>query len=775
MKISYKIFAILTLSVLTSVTLVWSVVETAESHLESSIRVESERSTAEFARHLRSVLHSRIARWVTVSRNSQIRKFVRDSNTYYESLPDREGFIDQIDSDWRDPTKRSNLEIARAIQTHPLSQDVIELIRGYTEEYSHKVFSEAFFTNRYGANVAQSNFTTDFRQNDESWWQQAANNSRYIADVQFDESSQSFSQDVAIRIDDTDGTFLGVLKVSVDIADAITLFKEHVKEKGASGVLRHGLLKPDGTVVFSSSSEVEALSQKSPLVSGAQLPASSDPLSYHSKTKDGSLLVLARTGPAPSDWLVAVEFDTARLFEAPRAFRNKVLLLGGTIALGIFLLATLLSLSLARRINALQESVNTFASGDSSVAADTSGNDEVSKLAMSFNTMVEQRLRIEAALEANQAFLEYTGQVTHAGGWEVDLQTNILTWSKETKRIHGVSEDFVPDVETAIGFYAPKAQPILRSAVERAIETGEGWDLELPLITAAGREIWVRATGVCESSHGTPLFLRGAFQDITEQHEQRIALEKARDESDKLACQALAATQAKSEFLANMSHEIRTPMNGVVATAELLSETKLSGKQKDYVETISISAESLLRIINDILDVSKIEAGVLELVVQPFELRRRIDVLSRLFAPEEQGKNLTIKTNIDQNVPDTLGGDPDRLTQILINLLSNAIKFTPQGGEVVLSVTLQKRLPDNVVVLFSVSDSGIGISPAKQEHIFDPFYQEDPSVTRTYGGTGLGLTISNNLVKLMGGELQVESTKGKGSTFFFEASFTRSI
>src|SRR5580704_6631178 len=358
---------------------------------------------------------------------------------------------------------------------------------------------------------------------------------------------------------------------------------------------------------------------------------------------------------------------------------------------------------------------------------------------------------LETALDAFVG-MDSIGQITD---WNAQAETT-FGWLRSEATGQILSKMIIPDR--------------YRDAHERGLRhflaSGEGPVLnkriEITALRRDGSEFLVELAIYAIGGSGTPRF--AAFvRDITERKRSEQELLAAKEAAEK-------SNRAKSEFLANMSHEIRTPLNGIMGMTELALDTDLTAEQREYLETVKMSADSLRSLINDVLDFSKIEAGKIELESIDFNLRDRLEATLKTFALHSDEKGLELLCEIAPEVPDVVQGDSTRLRQILTNLVGNAIKFTSEG-EVAVKVECEAVDGSEHLLHFMVSDTGIGIPVEKQTLIFNPFTQADTSTTRKYGGTGLRLTISARLVTMMGGKIWVEGDVGRGTAVHFTAKF----
>ncbi|MCE1247791.1 MAG: PAS domain S-box protein [Firmicutes bacterium] len=375
---------------------------------------------------------------------------------------------------------------------------------------------------------------------------------------------------------------------------------------------------------------------------------------------------------------------------------------------------------------------------------------------------------------------------TNAGTWSWNVQTGETVFNERWAQISGYSLDELSPISIKTWEKLTHPDDLHKSGylLEKHFK-GElpYYECECRMKHKNGHWVWILNRGrvIDRTEDGKPLMMFGTQTDISyskKVEEDLIStirkLEDATLRANKMAKKANMATIAKSEFLANMSHEIRTPLNGVIGMTGLLLDTEMTNEQRRYSEIVRNSGESLLALINDILDFSKIEAKKLELEILDFDLSELLDDFAAGFAMRANEKGIELLSVTDSDIPWLLRGDPGRLRQILTNLVGNAIKFT-ESGEVIVRVSVESESDEDVLLRFSVRDTGIGIPQDKINLLFEKFSQVDASTTRQYGGTGLGLAISRQLTEIMGGRIGVISQKGKGSEFWFTVRLEKQI
>jgi PAS domain S-box-containing protein len=386
-------------------------------------------------------------------------------------------------------------------------------------------------------------------------------------------------------------------------------------------------------------------------------------------------------------------------------------------------------------------------------------------MATLWGVALRRRVRAQTShIEQQRTFLRQVIDLCPNFIFVKDRRGRFTLVNRALARTHGREpEEFVGRSDVEIGSSEAEAAAYFRDDLEVMDSGREKVVIDEPHTDVQGNTLWMNAVKrPLIGEDGKATHVLGVANDVTLHKQAEATLEKARAAAE-------AANQAKSEFLANMSHEIRTPLTGIIGMSELCLDTELSREQREYIETVKLSADGLLNVISDILDFSKIEAGKIELETAVFDVRETIDAALKTLALRGHQAGLELVADVAADVPLSFIGDASRLRQILLNLIGNAIKFT-ERGEVVVEARVSAE-PDSSAIHFTVRDTGIGIATDRQQLIFNPFVQADTSTTRQYGGTGLGLTISTRLVAMMGGRMWVESALGQGSAFHFTAQF----
>lgn len=568
---------------------------------------------------------------------------------------------------------------------------------------------------------------------------------------------------------DTTGKIAGVIVVAFRLDTYSTVLKNSPLPDGTNfllidhaGVIMHRALEPE-----------KIIGKNYPGTTFQEMLVGPDEQSYRGMASFGderfiSYRKIRLQGEADPYMYVRVGVPVKSALAAADQTILKSIAFFGAFLCGAFFLAYLIGKrSIVDRIVLLEQASQRLADGEMQiqVASAVSGG-EIGHLAQSFDTMARQLMEREQVIRESEARLRSITDSAQDAILMMDSQGAITFWNPAAVTILGYQ------AEEALGknlhqLLAPlHYQQAFQEAFSVFVQTGRGHavskTVELTARRKDGQEIIVSLSLSAVSLHGS-WHAVGLLRDITESKQYQEELLEARHSAE-------AANRAKSEFLANMSHEIRTPMNGVIGMAQLLRFTQPSKEREEYLNNLELSCKNLLELINDILDLSKIESGKLELESAAFSLRRCVhEVLANQAARVEQ-KGLQLITDLDEQLPDLVLGDSLRVKQILLNLLGNAIKFT-ETGNITVSGQVVSRIDSGCVFRLMIRDTGIGMTAEALKKIFNSFEQADSSTTRIYGGSGLGLSICRRLTELMGGRIWAESVAGKGSTFFVELPF----
>ncbi len=457
--------------------------------------------------------------------------------------------------------------------------------------------------------------------------------------------------------------------------------------------------------------------------------------------------------------------DTAFERQEALTHQRKMIVLVFTLLFGInsFLLLLLIRYRVVKPLAQIENAANAMRAGNLNSRCGLPEGDELGDVAAALDLLALELNNKLADVTSTTHLLEVAGRMCGVGAWTLNVNTHELTWSKQTYAI--VEADFThqPTLEEAIALYPEDSAIKLSRALEDAARTGADVNLELQLRTYKGNLIWVHVFGeVTWKLEGTlrkPWMIRGAFQNITERRRVEEEIRQAKELAE-------SASKAKGEFLSNISHEIRTPLNAVVGLAYILKQSKLDSSQLEFVEKLENAGRGLIDLVSGVLDVSKIEAGAMELEKRPFSTRHLMDSLADLMTGAVADKSIEFVVSVAPNVPDHLVGDETKLRQVLVNLAGNAIKFT-ENGYVKVGVTLDQLDKQHCVLRFIIQDTGLGMDAGAMKRLFQSFSQADSSISRRFGGTGIGLALSQKLVELMGGTISAVSAPGQGSLFAF--------
>ncbi len=901
MKISQKLI----IGTLLMALMIWAVGLFAVNQSRQALRSSIEKSSVVLAREVMDsvdrVIHNHLNQWRVICRASQLQEAIIKSNEAFALLDNRQEVIEQRDRQWASSSDGEPSEFANSVIRADASQVLRDIQEVVNRHDGQEVYSEVFLTNRYGVNVAQTSMTSDYRQDDKQWWLAARDNGVFVGEIMFDQSSQVWSVDICIRIDDMDGAFQGVITAVLRLShidEIIHKIKADTLAQDESNSLHSILLlNRQGHILLTSEDIEDQYSDDRIYTHEIKGFGESDAVTFSAEDPEvGEILVTCalskgRDGIGGSGWLIAVENNAAKIFAPATRLRNEILLIAAIVTTLGLAGGIGLSVSLSRRLEHLRNAANATRDGDLSVRTNMAQSDEIGQLARAFDSMAETLQENDSNIQRNDwlktgyaqlndtvrghvspeslanaalTFLtEYVGAQVGAifivGNHEMslkmvasyayqvgkDIPTEVglgqglvgqVALEKKTILLTDVPEDYVR-ISSGLGEVVPRnivVMPILHNGqLKGVMELGtlnKFDDIQLDFLEQIGpglgvtfnsvqtrqevKELLVQSQAQTEELEAQQEELRQSNEELEEQtnelqaseellktqqeelevvnqelEERTVGMEAQRDKATQANDQLKEAweelelkareleksSRYKSEFLANMSHELRTPLNSLMILSKLLaenSEGNLTEKQVEFAKSIGISGVELLEMINEILDLAKIESGKVNLETEDIKLKDFMAGLEGQFSQTAAQKGLEFISTLDDDVPSTICTDPHRLGQVMKNLLSNAFKFTEEG-KVHLRVSRvsseinssDSSTPASGSLRFTVSDTGIGIPSQKQELIFKAFQQADGTTDRKYGGTGLGLSICRQLANLLGGQIHLSSQPGQGSSF----------
>ncbi|MGB5179443.1 MAG: response regulator [Gammaproteobacteria bacterium] len=596
-------------------------------------------------------MHARIIGWQAYASGQDIQEYLVDANRATEDLGDSEGKSDEIidsrDADWRAAmTAGKTTSLMKKLLQHRMSRTLRGLRDRLNQGYGQSIFPAIFITDRYGAIVAVTDLTPGYRQNNESWWQQAMEHGIYVGNVELNKTTGIYATNVAFRIDNEAGDALGIMNVVISLAEVQSIIEQRSIDERLVKRFNFVLFTDDRRIIYSNMHEPADHDDGSAYFAEVEIPSGASVFTAEREQQGsgGSLLSAYAISQPQGDlpglgWILLHEYPTEDIYQPIYRLQRKFILIALATALLAVIIGAGIAYSISRRVKRLVTATKQFGDGRYVHPVDERGTDELAVLGRSFN-------------EAGRLVLK-----------------------EFSKRKHIEAE-----------------------------------------------------------------------------------LRKSRDMAEQ-------ANRAKSAFLANMSHELRTPMNAIIGYSEMLQEDAVDSGQEEFIpdlEKINAAGKHLLSLINDILDLSKIEAGRMDLYLERFDLSATLaDIVSTVSPLVEKNSN-TLELDAIQDLG-SIRADLTKLRQALFNLLSNAAKFT-HNGMITLIARREHETGGDWIVL-SVKDTGIGIAADHINRLFEDFTQADGSTTRNYGGTGLGLSISRRFCQMMGGDITVESLPGEGSTF----------
>lgn len=751
-NIGTKLIASFMIVVLLMVALALYLVNRSQKSLQESVSKSSIFLADEMLKRMDHGIYLKIERLQALSQGALLQRTVLESNQGFEKLDNIQEYINKKDKNWTSAPKEEMTPFMQELISNALSNSLrSQFIEFYEERYGYRIFGEVFVTNKYGANIAQTEKTSDYRQDDEEWWQIARERGFYVSDVEYDESAGIYAISIGVRVDDEKGNFMGVIKAVADVTGFIREAAIATKKHETTEIK---LITKDGGLVYATKAFrfLEDVSKKE----------------LFKKIKGESGFFVAEEGGRERlfsyahskgyrnfeglQWILVVRHDVEEILKPVFILRNSTVVASLVLITMSILIAFFISRSICKPVTRLRDAIIEIAKGNLDTQVEVKSNDEIGQLATSFKKMTEDLHRTTVSRDyVDNIIKSMIGTLIVA-----TPEARIKTINQATLDLLGYTEDELLDQPVGVIFTEG------RTELEDLIKKGFISDVEKTYLAKDGRKIPMLFSGSVMRDDDRIQGIVCVALDITERKRAEEAIKKYAGEIEQANIRLKELDRLKSMFIASMSHELRTPLNSIIGFTGIILQGmagEINEEQRKQLTMVKNSANHLLALINDVIDVSKIEAGKVELLLEEFNLSALAQEVENSFEVAAEKKGLKMSLEVPKRL--TIKSDERRIKQVLVNLVNNAVKFTDRG-KIKIKVAEKDRR-----VEVSVRDTGMGIRKEDVDRLFKAFSQVSSEGKLKQEGTGLGLYLSKKIVNLLSGEIKAESEFGKGSVFTF--------
>ncbi len=767
MRLAYSLLLLIfSIIIIAEVTGIYFLYE-FKSGLEDQIMKDSEKSNRMMVNRIDSDATERLVDLINLAKSSTFEMIIQASDTQFSNMTDPQQYVDKMDSAWTSVPQNETTPFMETLINSQPSEQLRQLEDSENTLFHGKVYANILMTNAYGANVVQSDKTSDYKQSDETWWQEARKNGVYLGQGESDKTNGTTTYTVAYRMDDENGNFIGVAKEAVNIQQIINIIKTQMNVTSNTSPIEYELIRPDGTIIYSTDSNEKPGSSNYEQEYVNNFKDFSGHFTY--TEDDQKYLVTYSHSPSSKisslfNWIFVTKYKSLDVLEPIVQLTDYLTTIMILVVVAVSITVFVIAKKLTRPIEKLQEDIISFTRG-TRIKIKPDGMTELRSLTEHVNNMIEKISDSEYTISRSEnryrTLFEVSPdpvRISTVDRFTIDVNESFLKKFGYTRdEIIGksiyetISEDSRADIE--------KTFDILRKGenvenIETTYSKKDG--TRVPVLLSVSR---------LQDQLGNVIGQIAIIKDISEIYKARL---KIKEEEEIILNQYLKIKQIeeqKDQFASMISHELTTPLFPIKFQTEMLKDSKILGKlneeQINAINDIHKNAILLEKLISDILDAQKLELGKMKFIKTDFELKQFMKQMSDNSKTIIGNKAIEFENTTKDQI--TLTSDPDRLTEVFSNLIKNSSDFVAENvGKIEIGAQVQENN-----ILFHVKDNGIGIPKNKQINLFRKFYQIDTSMKRSHHGSGLGLAICKGIIEGLGGKIWLESAEGLGTIIYF--------